>query len=207
MVGASILTWRMLPLIISIASLRPALQSESAVPAFGRNTVLVYKNSLESNSTVVIRIAQFAPDRYVEWEDAITQGTILMPAKAVSDAREFTTWKLFQAGSNTKGNNATTIWLSRRIFRELKERQKAKFSIDGIDTAVTLLGGDQTNIEINRSERSVAVIKTKDERGMERWFLDEEDNPLIVNFQYRAYQEKLTSITTDRPNTLRWIKK
>jgi hypothetical protein len=207
MIGASILAWRIFPLLISMASFHPALQSESALPAFGRNTVLVYKNSLESNSTVVVRIAQFAPDRYVEWEDAITQGTILMAAKAVTDAREFTTWKLFQAGSDTKGKDATTIWLSRRIFRELKERQKAKFSIDGIDTNVTLLGGDQMSIEVNRSNRSVAVIKTKDERGAERWFLDSEDNPLIVNFLVRSYQEKLTSITTDRPNTLRWIKK
>jgi hypothetical protein len=207
MIGASSLAWRMLPLLIAITSFGSAPQSESALPAFGRNTVLVYRNSLESNSTVVVRIARFTPDRYVEWEDAITQGTILMSAKAVSDAREFTTWRLFQAGSDTKGNNATTIWLSRRIFRELKERQKAKFSIDGVDTAVTLLGGDQTSIEVNRSDRAVAVIKTKDERGVERWFLDAEDNPLIVNFLFRSYQEKLTSITTDRPNTLRWIKK
>jgi hypothetical protein len=207
MIGASILAWRMLPLLISIASFRPALQPESALPAFGRNTVLVYRNSLESNSSVVVRIARFTPDRYVEWEDAITQGTILMLAKAVSDAREFTTWKLFQAGSDTKANNATTIWISRRIFRELKERQKAKFAIDGIETAVTLLGSDKTSIEVNRSECAVAIIKTRDDRGAERWFLDAEDNPLIVNFLFRSYQEKLTSITTDRPNTLRWIKK
>lgn len=207
MIGISNCTSRLLVVLVSGVCLVWGFQEQSSLPAFGRNTVLVYKNSLESNTTIVVRIAEFAPDRYVEWEDGITQGTILMPAKAVANAHDFTSWRLFQAGSNTRGNNSTTIWLSRQIFRELKEHQEARFSIDGIPTTVNILGMDQVSIDVNRSPRPVAVIKTKDERGAERWFLDSEDNALIVNFIVRNYQERLASITTDRPNTLRWIKK
>ena len=92
------------------------------------------------------------------------------------------------------------------MFRKLKENQKPKLMIDGLPTLVTVLGSDQMAIEVNRSPRSVPVIKTRDERGAERWFLDLEDNPLLVNLLVRNYQQKLASITTDRPNTLRWIK-
>jgi hypothetical protein len=181
-------------------------QAGSGLPEFGRDTVLVYKSSLE-NDVLIVRVAEFAPDRYIEWEDATTQGTILMPAKAVSEARSFVSWDLFQAGTDTRGNNATALWLSRRIFHELKEKQKVKIGIESVPTAVEVIGSDQMAIEVNRSVRTLPVIKTRDEHGTERWFLDTEDNPLLVNFVTRNYQQKLTSITTDRPNTLRWIKK
>jgi hypothetical protein len=46
----------------------------------------------------------------------------------------------------------------------------------------------------------------KDDRGNERWFLDSEENALLVKHAVRAYVQTLTSITTDKPNTLRWIK-
>ena len=58
----------------------------------------------------------------------------------------------------------------------------------------------------NAACTAVPVVKISDERGTERWFIDLEDNPLLVNFLHRNYQQKLISITTDRPNTLRWIK-
>lgn len=206
MIAGTFPVWSMLVLVIPLTLPSTSGQVDSALPAFGRDTVLVYKSSLE-NDVLVIRIAEFAPDRFIEWEDATTQGTILMPARAVSDARAFVSWQLFQAGMDTRGNNATTLWLSRRIFRELKEKQKAKLMIESLPTGVRVIGNDQMAIEVNRSSRNVPVIKTMDERGTERWFLDAEDNPLLVNFLFRTYQQKLTSITTDRPNTLRWIKK
>jgi hypothetical protein len=179
---------------------------DSTLPPFGRNTVLVYRSSNENEGPFVVGIAVFSPERHIEWEDATTQGTIFMPAKAVSDAREFLNYQLFQGGVDTRGKNATTLWLSGLIFRELKAKHKVKFLIDALPTEVIMLGSDQQAIEVNRSSRLLPVIKTRDERGMERWFLDLENNPLLVNLLVRNYQQKLTSITTDRPNTLRWIK-
>lgn len=180
---------------------------ESALPAFGRHTVLVYKSSNESEAPMVVRIAEFSPSRLVEWEDATTQGTILMPERAVNEARAYVNWQLYVAGVDTRSKNATTLWLSRRIFRELKAKPKVKMDMDSIATWVNSLGVDYMTVEVNREQRSLPVVKTRDERGGERWFLDSEDNPLIVNAIYRNYRQKLVSITTDKSNTLRWIKK
>jgi len=199
--------WRLLVLFLPLVSLpqRPP-EKEPALPVFGRDTVLVYRGSNENEGAFVVRIAEFTPDRYVEWEDSTTQGTIFMPAKAVTDARGFTNWRLYEGGVDTRGKDATTLWLSARIFRELKQNQKAKIMMDSLPTLVTLTGSDQLVVEVNRSQRPVPVIKTRDERGGERWFLDMEDNALLVNSIYSNYRQRLTSITTDRPNTLRWIK-
>jgi hypothetical protein len=176
------------------------------IPAFGRDTVLVYRSTIENEAAFVVRIAEFEPDRFIEWEDSTTQGTILMTAKSVLDGHEFINWALYQGGVDTRGKNATTLWLSRRLYRALKEKPKVKITMDALPTWVTVLGNDQMAIEINRTARNVPVIMTRDERGVERWFLDREDNPLLVNLKLRNYQQKLTSITTDRHNTLRWIK-
>jgi len=199
--------WRLFACLLPLTSLWPGVQEkDAAMPAFGRDTVLVYKSSNESEAPFVVRVAEFAPDRYVEWEDATTQGTIFMPSKAITLAKGFVNWRLYEGGVDTKGKDATTLWLSRRLFRDLKEKQKVKVDMDGIPTWITLIGSDRMLLEVNRVAREVPVIKTKDERSAERWFLDLEDNALLVNAIYRNYQQKLASVTTDRHNTLRWIK-
>jgi len=181
--------------------------AESPLPAFGQNTVLVWeRKSQDYTSSFVARIAEFSPDRYLEWEDSGGQGTILMPSRDVLDAKGYYTADLFESGMDTRGKDATTLWLSRRIFRELKEKGKAKCSLDGVAGVLTYLGEDQIEVEVNRSSMSLPVIKVSDGRGGERWFLNQEENPLLLKHAVRHYTEILTSITTDRPNTLRWIK-
>lgn len=183
------------------------LPQAASVPPFGRDTVLVYKSEIEQNiSSFVIRIAEFSPDRFVEWENSTTQGTVFMPASSVQNSRGFVNSSLFEAGVDTTGKQATTLWLSRRIFRELKERKKAKVAIDSIDTWVTLESDDQVPVEVNRAMVDLPAIKTVDDRQSVRWFLDSEDNPLLLKHVLRHYTQVLASITTDRPNTLRWIK-
>ncbi len=206
MIMAASRFWWLFPLLLPMTSQIAQTGAESQIPPFGRDTVLVYKSSNEKESLLTIRIATFLPDRYVEWEDTIAQGTIFMPAKTVTGARALENYQLFQAGVDTRGKDATTLWLSQRIFHDLKESQKLKFTIDGVPAWVNVLGVDTLPIEVNRTPRSLPVLKTKDERGTERWFLDSEENPLLVNLLVRNYQQKLVSITTDRAHTLRWIK-
>ena len=190
-----------------LALLPQAAPSGSLVPPFGRDTVLVWKiQNQEEEGTFVVRIAQFLPDRYIEWEDAKTQGTIFMTSKAVTAAHTFVNARLFEGGVDTRGKDATTLWLSQRLFRDIKEKRRVRVTLDGVDAWMTFEGSDQLPIEINRSSVNVPVIKVKDERGSERWFLDLEDNALLVKHMIRAYDQTLASITTDRPNTLRWIK-
>jgi hypothetical protein len=199
--------WLLLILMLPLSSPDPDGQDGSEIPQFGRDTVLVYRNSVEPGSDLVVRVAEFLPDRFIEWEDSTTQGTIYLTAKAVAEGRDFVTSQLFQGGVNTREKNKTTLWLSVRMFRQLKAGRKVKLSIDGLPTAVEVLGSGRMEVEVNRARRMLPVLKILDERGNERWFLDDDANPMLVRHTVRNYEQKLISITTDRPNTLRWIKR
>jgi hypothetical protein len=198
------------PIVLALLLLPSAPDSrpaENDLRAFGRDTVLVWKiQNLEFSSSFVVRLADFSPDRYLEWEDEKSQGTLFMPSRDIENAKGFMTSQLFVAGMDMEGRNTTTLWLSRRVFRELKEKKKAKIAIDGVPGLTTYRGEDHLMVEVNRSQRELPVIRISDDRGGERWFLDLEENPLMLKHQLRNFSQTLISITTDRPNTLRWIK-
>ena len=196
---------------ISAVMLLPALLSwagsEKGLPAFGRDTVLVWNTvNQDYSAMLVVRVAEFSPDRFVEWEDASTQGTIFMPSVDVEGAKGFASSELFKSGVDSRAKNVTTLWLSRRIFHELKDKKKAKVEIDGVPGLLTYLGEDHLTVTVNRAPMDLPVIKIADDRGSERWFLDDESNPLMLKHSLRQYSQTLTSITTDKQNTLRWIK-
>jgi hypothetical protein len=195
-------------LLIPVAASLLKAEGDQLPPPFGRDTVLVWTTHNEDyESQFVVRIAEFAPDRFLEWEDARTQGTVFMASADLLTANNFiggTT--LFQSGVDAKSKNATTLWLSRKIFRELKDKGKIKCSIDGVQGLMTCKGNDRLPVEINKSMKDLPVIKVTDDRSSERWFLDSEENPLLLKYMIRQYVQTLASITTNQPNTLRWIK-
>ena len=194
--------------LLGIASAASAGSPESSLPPFGRDTVLVWKVQIQEEDTreFVVRIAEFLPDRFLEWEDATTQGTIFMPNRALTSAKIFVNASLFEGGVDTKGKDKTTLWLSQQIYRDLKAKQRLKLSLDSVDGWFTVEGTDQITVEVNRAQMNLPVLNVKDDRGSLRSFLDFESNPLMVRHTVRTFSQTLTSITTDRPNTLRWIK-
>jgi hypothetical protein len=199
---------RTLPSIIVLMLIAHSVLGDGTpLPSFGRDTVLVWETqNSKFISQFVVRIAKFLPDRFIEWEDANTQGTIFLASKEVLTAKGFLSSSLFQSGKDSQGKNAMTLWLSQRIFKELKANKKAKCDLDNVPCLLRYQGDDRFTVKVNRIDMELPVIKVADDRGTERWFLDREDNPLMVRHFIRAYDQKLASITTDRPNTLRWIK-
>lgn len=194
-------------LVFALSWVGPIAAADADLPAFGKDTVLVWK--LQNQGLLaefVVRIAEFAPDRFLEWEDTNSQGTIFMPSHDILGARGFSSSSLFSSGMETRGKDATTLWLSQRIFLELKQKKKTKWNLDGVSGTLEFLGTGEIEIEVNRKPMKVPVIKVSDDRGGERWFLDQEHNPLMLKHIVRTFTQVLTSITTDRPNTLRWIK-
>jgi len=193
--------------LVLLGSAAAALTVDVHLPPFGRDTVLVWKVQNQENvSEFVVRIAEFLPDRFIEWEGASTQGTVFMPGRSLAEAKDFVNASLFESGVDSRGKDSTTLWLSQRLFRGLKEDKKIKLRIDAIDGLMTLEGTDQITIEVNRAPATLPVIRVKDNRGSERWFLDSEENPLMVKHILRSFTQSLASVTTDRANTLRWIK-
>jgi len=179
----------------------------SDLPPFGLDTVLVWGIDNEGKAvTFVVRVAQFTPGRYFEWEDGTTQGTVYLPADAVDRAKNYVNSRLFEGGTDRTGKNMTTLWLSRKIFSDLKEKQTLKLVIDSVPGWMKIVGTDSLPVEVNRETQVLPVLKVMDSRGQERWFLDDAGNPLLVRHIFRSFDQKLRSITTDRKNTLRWIK-
>lgn len=197
----------LLIVLASCAAAAQGLSGEYSIPAFGRDTVLVYKiQNLEYSADFVVRIAQFLPDRYMEWEDELSQGTVFMPDRDIEAAKGYVNSNLFKSGSDTRGNSATTLWLSRQLFRDLKANKKAKCMINGTMGVFTYQGDGTLQVVVNRTTQMLPVIKVMDDRKEERWFLDKEDNSLMLSHRFRKFSQTLTGITTDRSNTLRWIK-
>jgi hypothetical protein len=180
---------------------------DDQLPQFGRNTVLVWKmQNPNTASEFVVRIADFNPDRFLEWETSNAQGTVFMPARDIQEADNYVNRSLFVTGVDKKSRKATTLWLSRRIFRDLKQKGKAKCRLDDVGGKLELLGKDRLAVEVNGFLKEIPAIRVSDNRGAEMLFLDQEENPLMLRQKIRTFSQTLTSITTDSPNRLRWIK-
>ncbi len=180
---------------------------KAPIPVFGRDTVLVWRSENQGLiSDFVVRIAEFLPDRFIEWEDDKTQGTIFMSNHALLAGKNFLNASLFQAGSDTKGAGATTLWLSRQTFRDLKDKKQIKLNIDSIESRIKYVGDGEITLDVNGVAATLPVIKVRDDRGSERWFLDQEDNALLAKHMIRKYTQTLVSISNNRTITLRWIK-
>jgi hypothetical protein len=192
---------------LSVAAWIVLAVEQMELPKMGRDTVLVYKAQYQDFEAMFIaRIAAFAPNRYLEWEDTNAQGTVFIAQRDILDAMGYESSSLFVPGIDKKSVDTTTLWLSRKIFNILKEKKKAKCILDGVSAQLKYLGDKTIEIEVNRTMRAFPVILVADDRGSVRWFVNSEENPLLVRHQSRNYDQRLTSITTDRANTLRWIK-
>jgi hypothetical protein len=199
--------WCAFALFAAVLTVKPGAFVKSPLPLLGRDTVLVWNIHNQSyGEDFVVRIAEFSPDRFLEWEDTRTQGTIFMPYRDIDAAKGYASTNLFAPGVDKRSKNTTTLWLSRQIYQDLKDKKKAKCNLDGVAGSLTYRGDGYFTVKVNRSSMELLVIKVSDDRGSERWFLDQEENPLMVRHMIREFTQTLTSITTDQPNTLRWIK-
>ena len=183
------------------------LAQSDGLPSFARDTVLVWDvQSQDLSSEFVVRIAGFLPERFIEWENASTQGTVRMTSKAVSEATVFVNSRMFEAGVDKTAKKATTLWLSEKMFRRLNDEGKVKLTIDSLRGWMQVTGSESLVVQVNKTPVSLPVLVVQDSRGMERWFLNDPKNPLMVQHRFRAFRQTLRSVTTNRSNTLRWIK-
>ena len=180
---------------------------DQGLPEFGQDTVLVWETKVQNTARkFVVRIARYSPDLIMEWEDALSQGTVFISNRDLLEAKGYLNNDLFQQGMDTRADGATTMWLSRSVFRTLKEKKSAKCKIDRVPGKITYEGDGVISVQVNGSPMTLPVIKVHDDRKAEKWFLDNEENPLLMKYTLRHHNQTLVSITTDRPNTLRWLK-
>jgi len=184
-----------------------AAEGKSAPLRFDRDTVIVWKaDSQGTQYDFVVRIAQFEPKRLFEWESFSNQGTVLLDPAALATSRSFQTSKLFNAGSDSHGKDETTLWLSREVFQELAGGGRARFKLDSIEAVMTASRRETMTVQVNKEAVELPVLVVSDSRGGEWWFYDNPGNPLFLKRTLRNFTQTVKSITTNRKNTLRWIK-
>ena len=194
-------------LFVTLTTVRGAVAETPSLPAFKRDTVLVWKiDGPTYEKSFVARLASFRPDRFLEWENGKGQGTVLMPERSLLEARGYESSSLFVDGMDKTGRNVTVLWLSRRVFTELMEKKSARMNLDGVMTRLRLLGTETIAVAVNRADVELPVIRVADDRNAEWCFLDDPDNPLMICHEVRDYRQTLFSITTNQTDTLRWIK-
>jgi hypothetical protein len=193
--------------IVLIAVIRGGSAAEFTPPEFGPGTVLVWKiEGPEYERSFVARLASFLPDRFFEWENEAGQGTVFLPERAVAEAGGYETSSLFAVGKDKKTRNEMTLWLSRRVFTELKEKKTARWNLNGVASKLSFIEEGSIPVEINRNVVELPVIRAADDRRAEWNFLDQPENPLMIRYEVRNYRQTLASITTGAPDSLRWIK-
>jgi len=194
-------------ILVLIVVIRAGEAEEFQIPEFGIGTVLVWKiEGPEYEKSFVTRLASFAPERFLEWENESGQGTVLMPEQAVTDAVGYELSSLFAVGKDKKTKNETALWLSRRVFTELKEKKTVKWNLNGVASKLNFIDEGNIRIEVNRNVMALPVIHAADDRNGKWSFLNMPDNPLMVSYEVRNYRQSLASITTGAPDSLRWIK-
>lgn len=179
---------------------------KSPLPEFGLGTVLVWKiEGTEYENGFVARLASFLPERFFEWENETGQGMVSMSERAITNGNYVTT-SLFVVGKEKKTRNETTLWLSRRVFNELKEKKTAKWNLNGVTAKLNFIEEGSVPVEVNMKTEELSVIHAVDDRNTKWTFLNDSENPLLVRYEIRNYRKILASVTTGAPESLRWIK-
>src|SRR5262249_30731514 len=98
------------------------------------------------------------------------------------------------------------LWLSKEIFQELAGAGRVRVKLDSIDSVMTLARREALTVMVNKEEVELPTLVVSDSRGGEWWFYDNAENPLFLKRTLRNFTQSVKSITTNRKNTLRWIK-
>lgn len=191
--------------ILSAATLWAA---EKAAPLrFDRDTVIVWKAETQGAAyDFVVRIAHYEPKRLFEWESSASQGVVSIDPAALLSSRSFQTSKLFNSGSESRSKDETAIWLSKEAYLELARQGRVKIKLDSIDGLMTLVRCEMVSINVNKEPMEIPALLVKDSRGGEWLFYDDPENPFFIKHSIRNFTQTVKSITTNRKNTLRWLK-
>jgi len=169
--------------------------------------VLIYNSTVANKETqTILRVARFKPDIFVEWESVNHQGTIHLYQEAVEEGRKFILESLFDAGVDAESRDAMTIWLSGRMYKELKENGHARIELNRLPLKMKVVGTGTFDLMVDKQQRQIPVMTVEDERKNTWVFYDDADNPLMVEYKTPRYRKYLKSVSTSSWPGLKWIK-
>ena len=131
--------------------------------------------------------------RWKMTEPANITGTVKMNKKALDKATNIV--DEFSNMSALVMNNETTVWLSRKIYKNLKNQKPIDVKFDGKEETLTFKGNETFKVKVNDSVKEVNVLYVESNNGHQLWILDNEINPLIIKMQLDFTIELVNVIT------------
>lgn len=184
---------------------QPAAPSGSSFKLDTGATLVWDSDARGRTSEFIVRIAEFEPDRHFEWESRAQQGTIRIPAQVLKESKKITFARLFDNGVDIERADFLTLWLSERIYQELKQAGRSKIIVDALQDEFVVMETVPYSLMLDRRPTAVSAIKVKDGRGATWLFLDSAENPVMLEYQTQYYVQKIRYMTT-KGNILRWIR-
>lgn len=171
----------------------------------GPKTFLVYESESGGRQyQLLLRLARFRPDIFLEWESGVGQGTVHLHRRAVESGEHFTVQKLFEGGVDVESAKVMTLWLSRRIYEELLQRGKKKIKLNGLSVRLQLVGERSYSVKVDQKDQEVTAIEVSDDLNGNWMFLKDAGNPLLLRYQGRYFEQRLKLVSTNSTQNLRW---
>ena len=175
--------------------------------SLGSKSILIYRSQTPSTQTeLIIRLARYQPDIFLEWESDAQQGTLHLHRKAVQRATKFTLNQLFEVGVDMESEDVMTVWLPRKTYRNLLENGTTKVKLNHLTVKFRLSGRGNREVTIDGESREIPVIHVVDNKRGEWTFHQDEDNPVLVEYSSPYYRQFLRIISTASTVGFRWIK-
>ena len=188
----------------------PASSKAEGAESFevGPNSVLIYKSySGHVEREWILRVARFGPDVVLEWESYANQGTLHLFRNSVLNGTSFSLFGLFEPGVEKESKKVMTVWVSRKIYRELVATGSTRIKMNRFPRKLELLEEDRFQLSLNRRPHEVPVIRAVDDRGAEWVLLKDPDNPVLLEYTERKYRLALISFLTRSQVALRWLRR
>lgn len=169
------------PFILGVLFLIPMV-SFAGNPKFGPGTRIAYEVDYRGETYDFIvyiekRDREGIRIRYSMTDDARTHGMIMLTSDALKESRAQNN---YFNGSDLYLNASTTVWVSEKVYSELKDQKYSRIDPGEGEEKFNLTGEAKMDLPFGDKLKKVKVLIAESESGKSYWILDDKKNPLIL---------------------------
>ena len=173
------------------------IRKEVKVPWLKPGTKMVYGVDFQGKKyDFIVNVKSLPPEIKFDWEmtePVNKSGSILIKASALDTARG--QFNYFRGGSKTL-ENATTVWVSKKVYKELKEKGTTKIILDSDSYTLSLKSKEKMKVSIDGTEKEIDVIYGEIENAAVEYALDESGNLIErpKNYKYWILDDPINPV-------------
>jgi len=114
-------------------------------------------------------------------EPASISGSVIINKNALDNATNIV--DDFSNGSSLIMDDQTTVWLSRLIYKNIKDQKPVDVKFDGNPETIKFKSNEKLKINVDGTDKEVNVLYAETQSGHQLWILDDNINPLIIKMQ------------------------